>query len=108
MTVEPVEQVSVGEIEAPEPHRVTDAILKQELNTYTGRIRFHVPVTVNADASAGSTTLTLSVKTQACDDSRCLPPQTTTLHVPLQIDPDASDETRHPAVFTASESSLKN
>lgn len=84
---------------------MTDPTLKQELNTYTGRIRFRVPVTVSADAPAGSTTLTLSVETQACDDSRCLPPQTTTLHVPLQIDPEASDETRHPTVFTASESS---
>ena len=82
---------------------MTDPILKQELNTYTGRIRFRVPVTVSADADTGSAALTLTVKTQACDDSRCLPPQTTTLRVPLQIDPEASRETRHPAVFGAAD-----
>jgi len=101
--VEPAERLSIGEIDEPEPHRMTDPILKQELNTYTGRIRFHVPVTVHTDAEVGSATLTLSVKTQACDDSRCLPPQTTTLQVPLEIDPEASDETRHPALFGATE-----
>jgi peroxiredoxin len=56
-------------------------------------------VTVGADAPTDATMLTLNVKTQACDDSRCLPPQTTTLRIALQIDPDAPKEARHPAVF---------
>jgi uncharacterized protein YyaL (SSP411 family) len=88
-----------GQVAAPEPHRAVDAILKQTLNTYSGRIWFRVPVTVNADARAGATTLTLSVKTQACDASRCLSPETTLLRIPLQIDSAAPAQTRHPGIF---------
>jgi len=89
-----------GQMVAPEPHRTVDAILKQTLNTYSGRIWFRVPVMLNADARAGATTLTLSVKTQACDASRCLPPETTLLRIPLRIDPEASPQSRHPGIFS--------
>jgi len=89
----------VGEIVVPEPHRATDAILKQALNLYTGRIWFRVPVTVNAAAAPGPVTLTLEVKTQPCDDHRCLPPATTTLRISLLIDRNAKLEIRHESVF---------
>ena len=99
VAVESAGRFTVGEIKIPAAHRAMDPILKQMLNTYTGRVWFHVPVAVSTDAMPGAVTLTLDVKTQACDASRCLQPQTTTLRIPLQIDPDAPAETRHPVVF---------
>ncbi len=93
--------LDAGKVAATEPHRATDAILKQMLNLYTGRVWFRASVNARPDAPPGATTLTLEVKTQPCDDSRCLQPQTTTLRIPLQIDPEARSEARHPAIFSA-------
>lgn len=89
-----------GDVTAPAAHRAVDAVLKQPLDTYTGRIWFRVPVTARADATGSAVTLALTIKTQACDASRCLPPETTTLHIPLQIDPAAPPESRHPEIFS--------
>ena len=96
--------VTVGEIVAPEPHRMKDPILKQMLNTYTGRIWYLVPLTVSKDAAAGAITLELDVRTQACDDSRCLLPRTNTLRLPVLIDPDArAGDLRHETIFESLE-----
>ena len=102
VAIEPAAPLDVGNIQKPEAHRAMDPFVNQMLNTYKGRIWFHVPVTVNADAETGAVTLTLNVNTQTCDASRCLQPQTTTLRIPVQVDPDASSEKRHPAVFASS------
>ncbi len=95
----PAAHLRVGEIARPAPHRALDPLLNQTLNTYTGHIWFRVPVIVAADAPSGAVTLALAVRTQACDTSRCLEPQTTTLHLPLHIGPAAPAEPRHPGVF---------
>lgn len=85
VSVEAGDALTIGQVKRPEPHRMVDPILKKQLNTYSDRIWFRIPVTVKPDASAESVSLTVKVKTQACDDSRCLPPQTTTLRLPLQV-----------------------
>ena len=96
--------VTAGEIVAPEPHRMKDPILKQMLNTYTGRIWYLVPLTVSKDAAAGAITLELDVRTQPCDDSRCLLPRTNTLRLPVLIDPDAgAGDLRHETIFESLE-----
>ncbi|MCH8006725.1 MAG: hypothetical protein IH888_10930, partial [Planctomycetes bacterium] len=92
--------VVAGEIVAPQPHRMRDPILKETLNTYTGRIWYLVPLTVSRDAGAGATTLEFDVRTQACDDSRCLLPRTNTLRLPVVIDPDApAGDLQHRKIF---------
>jgi len=77
--------IEVGEVARPEPHRMIDPILEKELNTYTGRIAFRVPVTLKRDLDRDAIALELTVKTQACEDDRCLPPETTTLRLPLAV-----------------------
>ena len=101
VAMETSESLTSGDIEISAPHRAVDAILKQMVNTYTGEIWFRVPVTVRPDAKAGATELTLIVKTQACDDSRCLPPETTNLSISVKIDPNADAAPRHPEVLPA-------
>ncbi len=91
--------LTAGEVTVPEPHQIVDPVLKQRLNTYTGRVWFRAGVTVAETAEPGPVPLELVVKTQACDESRCLPPQSTTLRLPLRIDPDAAGVARHPEVF---------
>jgi len=105
LSVDDSDAITVGKVTSPKPHRMVDPILKKELNTYTGRIWFRVPVTVKPEAPDEPVTLTLKIKTQACDDSRCLPPRTTTLGLSLKVDSQASDEIRHPKIFTTAKSS---
>jgi len=77
--------VTVGQVDAPEPKRKQDPILKKELNTYDGTIEYTVPVTISSDASNGTQTLTIDVRTQACDATSCRPPKTRSLTLPLVI-----------------------
>ena len=106
LSVESSDLLTAGEILVPESQHAVDAILKRTLNTYVDRIWFRVPVTVNAKARPGTATLTLTVKTQACDIRRCLPPETTILRVPLQIDPAVSAQTRAPGIIDPSNGSM--
>jgi len=89
VVAEPTAQLRVGAIARPAPHRAHDPLLNRTLHTYTGRIRFEVPVTVAPDAPPGTVTLVLTVQTQACDASRCLAPQATELRLPLRVGPAA-------------------
>ena len=105
VSIEPSALFVAGQIAAPEPHRAIDSIIKRTLNTYAGRIWFRGPVKVNAGARVGTTTLTLSVTTQACDANGCLPPEKTIAHISLQVDPEATAHIRHPKIFEADGSS---
>jgi hypothetical protein len=52
-------------------------------------------------APPGERTLTFRVRTQACDQSRCLPPRTTKLALRITVvgDASAADKPRHAVVF---------
>ncbi|MCA9159910.1 MAG: hypothetical protein KDA72_16365, partial [Planctomycetales bacterium] len=75
----------IGQVVLPKANRRLDKVLKQTLNTYTGHIEFKIPVTVKAASPVGETRLSITVTTQACDASRCLPVQTTMLTLPVNI-----------------------
>jgi uncharacterized protein YyaL (SSP411 family) len=77
--------ISVGEVVAPKPESRTDPILKQVIDTYTGKVSFQVPVRIGDDAAPGATKLRVVVRSQACDESRCLQPQTTNLEIEIRI-----------------------
>ncbi len=84
VTLEANENISIGQIETPQPHSQVDPILKQTLNTYVGRIEFTIPVTISPHAADGTIILLIECKTQACDDQRCLPPKSTNFSLPVQ------------------------
>nr|WP_161501254.1 DUF255 domain-containing protein [Rhodopirellula sp. SM50] len=77
--------ITVGEVVAPKPESRTDPILKTELNTYAGKIKFKVPVTVDETEKSGTATFTVVVDSQACDQARCLQPEKTTFELGLEI-----------------------
>jgi len=85
VTVAANERFTIGRVETPKPHSQADPILKQTLNTYGGQVEFTIPVTIVPLAASGTTNLFIECRTQACDEQRCLPPQTTTFRLPLQI-----------------------
>lgn len=80
---DPVDGLRVDAIEPPAPLAVFDPVLNQTVNTYSGRVTFRLRVSAAADAPRGPRGLNVRIVTQACDDSRCLAPQTT--HVPISV-----------------------
>jgi len=81
----PSDAFSPGEVVVPDPTRKRDPILQQAVNSYTGTIRFNLPVAVSPQAKAGTSYLEILVRTQACEQTRCLPPEETTIRIPVQI-----------------------
>jgi len=93
-------EFTVGKIKTPEPGKKLDPILKQVLETYESRIWYFVPVTFNNDAAEGETTLTVQVKTQACDQDRCLSPRTDEIEMTIKVAVGSPDDSvRHPTIF---------
>ncbi|MCZ6673330.1 MAG: DUF255 domain-containing protein [Verrucomicrobia bacterium] len=100
VTLLPNAAFSVGDIQTPEPRKKLDPVLKQVLATYEGRIWYFVPVKISEDATDGETTLTVEVKSQACDEKRCLMPRTDTIEISLNVSAGGSRSSpRHPAIF---------
>jgi uncharacterized protein YyaL (SSP411 family) len=92
--------ITVGSITEPVPQKKLDLALKQVLATYEGRIWFFVPVTIKQTTKDGETTLRIRIKTQACDQNRCLSPRADEIEVALNIASNAPEGVlRHPEVF---------
>lgn len=77
--------ITVGEIVSPESQPRTDPILKQPINTFSGNVSFKIPIQIDEKAKLGVTTLKVTVKSQACDESRCLKPETTTFDLSVKV-----------------------
>ena len=85
--VEPVElhRFEVGEPKAPEPKEKVDPILDKTVRSYEGEIGYQLPYRVKTDAKPGPAVIAVTVTTQACDADRCLPPETVTLRLPVDV-----------------------
>lgn len=77
--------ITVGEMVAPKSQTRTDPILKQPINTFSGKVSFKIPILIGKTAKPGATTFKVTVKSQACDESRCLKPETTTFDLSVKI-----------------------
>ena len=70
-------------MEIPAPAGSTD----KALSVYEGMVYALVPLTIDKDAPAGSATITVTVKTQACNASTCNPPETKKFKIAVTIAP---------------------
>ncbi len=105
-TVSTVEsaQFHVDSVRAPNGTEQVDPILKKTVAVYQGEVWFVVLGTVAADAPQGDVPLTVHVRYQPCDDSRCLEVRTVELPLVLHVVPDqAPDEGRHASIFQSLE-----
>ena len=93
VTVDASEQVAIGKMKSPQAQSKLDPILQQTLSTYSGRIEFEVPLTIGSNALPGKIPLSIRVKTQACDKNRCLPPQSTSFALEIEVPSASSDKT---------------
>jgi hypothetical protein len=78
--------LKVGAVELPAGESKSDPVLNQTLQVYRGTIESRIPVSVDASAESGEATLDITVSFQACDDQRCLQPQSKTFTLPIRIE----------------------
>ncbi len=78
LMVVPPAGFAVGEIEYPEPETRSLALAGEEgIGVYSGRVRFRIPLSVEAELTQQGASFEAKLHYQACDDTRCLPPRDT-------------------------------
>ncbi|MCF7801903.1 MAG: thioredoxin family protein [Candidatus Marinimicrobia bacterium] len=100
VTMQPVEGVTLGEWEFPEPAMLSVAGIDEPAAVYGGRITLFNTVTVTNPDLAG-VTIQGGVSYQACDDRTCLIPVEIPFQISLEIVPlGTAIEPQHPAIFS--------
>lgn len=84
VAIEPIERLSVGELELPAPARYTMEGLDEEFRVYTGTVRGSLPLVFGARPGSGDQIVHATVRYQACGDTVCYPPASVTLELPVQ------------------------
>lgn len=74
-----------GAVSGPAAMVQKDATFGIDTETYDGAPSFVIPIRVADSAKAGSQTLKVTIRSQACSDKVCLDPETTTLKLPVII-----------------------
>jgi len=95
----------VTKVVRPSGEQKFDNAIGQELETYQDQVTFFADLKLPDDADVGSTVLTFTVSTQACNDKQCMAPSESTVEIPLLILPasESSVPPRHAAIFSLRE-----
>ncbi len=95
----------VTKVVPPSGQRKFDNAIGQELETYQDQVTFFADLELHDDAAVGSTSLTFTVSTQACNDKQCMAASESTVEIPLLILPasESSVPPRHAAIFSRRE-----
>lgn len=91
--------LTAGKLQLPAGETRRDPVLGQSVTSYAGTVWFYLPVEVLADAPLGPREVSVQLKYQACDATRCLLPQTLTLSAPVIISDESSNRRKHAEVF---------
>jgi len=95
--------VTAGEPIYP-PGQIENYPALGKLSVYTGRVVFHIPIEVKADAKPGPIELAGKVTFQACDDKACYPPEHPSFSIKTEIVPaDAPVKPNEPELFKGAE-----
>ena len=75
------------------------------LDVYTGTVTFRLRLAAGADAGLGTTSIPITLRYQACNDTTCLQPTKVPVEVKLEVaSSGAKSRAVHPEVFSATNS----
>ena len=75
------------------------------LDVYTGTVTFRLRLAAGNDAAIGATTIPITLRYQACNDTTCLQPVKVPIEVRLEVASNgAKSRSVHPEVFSAANS----
>lgn len=85
LTIEDSGSVSVVAVELPEGIQKADAAIGETLAIYEREVVLSVKLKVSRDAKAGIQMINAVLDTQACDDQKCLPPESTKVQFAVNV-----------------------
>ncbi len=83
LQIEPTAGFSVGEIVYPKPILIDAGFSDEKLAVFEEKFALGARIVVDASVAPGEYTVPASLRYQACDDEKCLPPKT--IQVPLTL-----------------------
>ena len=86
LTWTPVGPLQVASVNYPTPSLEKYPFSEKPLSVFSGSFEILTDLRVAADAKPGQVMLLGKLKYQACDDSKCLPPKTLDVQVPVIIE----------------------
>jgi DsbC/DsbD-like thiol-disulfide interchange protein len=82
--VQPIAGLEVGPAIWPTPRRVRLSELVDDLWVHDGTVRGTLPLTFTAAPGGGDHLVRVTVRYQACDEARCLPPASLAFEIPVR------------------------
>lgn len=79
------EGVSVGTPIYPAATKQKFEFAEEPLAVYEGNIEIKLPLKINSPATAGTRSLPITVRVQACDTEKCFPPATINATTPIEV-----------------------
>ncbi len=71
--------------EYPKGESFTVKGLNESISVFAGRVSIRSYATLGDDASPGDSNIGITIRYQACDANRCMPPQTVKLQIPVTV-----------------------
>jgi hypothetical protein len=102
LSPQPPDAVMAGRMELPEVVSRDDPVLGHSLNIYENEVWFRVPMTAAEDAVPGKIEVEFLLRTQACDQRRCLPPRTIQVKLPITVRSTSDDAAQHSSLLDES------
>lgn len=100
LQLDKVAGLTVGSVNYPKGAVKKFSFSKSPLSIYEGTVNVIFPITATAGLKPGRVVLKGKVTYQACNDSQCLPPQTVSVEIPVEIVPaTAPSAPAHPEIF---------
>lgn len=76
---------TLGSVDGPRPTFVFDEGFRARVTKHAGASMFRLPVLAARSLAAGSYTVRIETRYQACNDSTCLPPRTVVLQARIPV-----------------------
>lgn len=80
-----VEGITVGAAGYPGAEKKKFQFADELLAVYEGEVLIKLPLSAEKNAAAGSKSLPITVRVQACDEEKCFPPATVNATVPVEV-----------------------
>ncbi|MDQ7817139.1 MAG: protein-disulfide reductase DsbD [Melioribacteraceae bacterium] len=84
--------VKLTSVKYPQAHDITLSFSDTPVSVYEGDIKFELIISVDKSAAAGKQTIEVKLNYQACNDQSCLPPNSASANMTLEILPAAFEK----------------
>jgi thiol:disulfide interchange protein DsbD len=77
--------VKLTSVKYPQAHDITLSFSDTPVSVYEGEVKFELTIAIDKSAAAGKQTIEVRLNYQACNDQSCLPPNSASANMTLEI-----------------------